>query len=114
MVRNQTTWIPRGQIHGRQVLSTVLFLGVAAMLSIHCYTKSMFDIDLLGYSGSVALAETGDVVATHQIVYGTALTPHLLGLDEEGKQALDMRRRAADPYYAAIFFPYFAIKPLYI
>jgi hypothetical protein len=74
----------------------------------------MFDIDLLGYSGSVALAETGDVVRAHDLVYEAPLTPHLRGLDDDGKQALDMRRRAADPYYAAIFLPYFAIKPLYI
>jgi hypothetical protein len=74
----------------------------------------MFNIDLLGYSGSVAFAETGNVVRAHDLVYGVPLTPHLRGLDEDGKQALDMRRRAADPYYAAILLPYFAIKPLYI
>ena len=74
----------------------------------------MFNIDLLGYSGSVALAETGNVVRAHDLVYGAPLTQHLRGLDEDGKQALDMRRRATDPYYAAIFLPYFAIKPFYI
>jgi hypothetical protein len=74
----------------------------------------MFDIDLLGYAGSVALLDTGDIVKGHNLVYREPLTPHLRGLDDIGKQALDMRRRAADPYYATIFLPYFAIKPLYV
>jgi hypothetical protein len=96
------------------IVSTVLYLGVATGLSLHCYHYSMFDIDLLGYAGSVALADTGDIVKAHHLVYDYPLTPHLRGLDADGKQALDMRRRAADPYYAAQLFPYFAIKPLYI
>lgn len=74
----------------------------------------MFDIDLLGFAGSVALSDTGDIVKAHRLVYDHPLTPHLRGLDDNGKQALDMRRRAADPYYAAQLLPYFAIKPLYI
>jgi hypothetical protein len=92
----------------------VLFLAVATGLSLHCYRYSMFDIDLLGYAGSVALADTGDIVKAHHLVYDHPLTPHLRGLDGDGKQAIDMRRRAADPYYAAQLLPYFAIKPLYV
>jgi hypothetical protein len=92
----------------------VLYLALAAGLSLHCYRNSMFDIDLLGYAGSVALGDTGDIVKAHQLVYDHPLTPHLRGLDGSDKQALDMRRRAADPYEAAQHLPYFAIKPLYI
>jgi len=100
--------------NGWRIVSTLLFLAVAAAISLHCYRYSMFEIDTLGYAGTVALADTNDVVKTHNIVYSAPLTPHLRGLDEESKQALDLRRRAADPYYAALLFPYFAIKPLYI
>jgi hypothetical protein len=96
------------------ILSTTLYLVVVAILSYHCYRYSMFDIDLLGYAGSVALADTGDIVKAHHLVYREPLTPHLRGLDGDGKQAMDMRRRAADPYYAATLLPYFAIKPLYV
>ena len=96
------------------MVSTVLFLATSAAIARHCYTHSMFDIDVLGYSGSVAFIETGDIEKAHKMVYSGPLTPHLLGQDDDGKQALDMRRRAADPYHAAMLFPYFAIKPLYI
>jgi hypothetical protein len=96
------------------MVSTVLFVAISAGIAIHCYTHSMFDIDLLGYSGSVAFIETGDIEKAHKIVYSAPLTPHLLGLDDSGKQAMDMRERAADPYHAAMLLPYFAIKPLYI
>lgn len=110
---------------GRRIVSTLVFLCVASSLSVHCYRNSIFGIDLLGYAGTVALADTGDVVKAHDIVYSGPLTPHLRGidvpvagevrdLDDVGKQALDLRRRAADPYYAALHFPYFAIKPLYV
>jgi len=99
---------------GRRVVSTLLFLAVAAGASLHCYRYSMFEIDTLGYAGNVVLVETGDLVKVHNIIYSAPLTPHLRGLDDDGKQALDLRRRAADPYYAAMLFPYFAIKPLYI
>ncbi len=99
---------------GRHIISTLLFLAIAASVSVHCYRYSAFGIDLLGYAGSIALADTGDVVRAHDIVYGAPLTPHLRGLDENTEQSLDMRRRAADPYVAATYFPYFAIKPLYI
>jgi hypothetical protein len=74
----------------------------------------MSDIDLLGYAGSVALAETGDIAKTHQLIYSAPLTPHLRGLDEDSKQAFDLRHRAADAYYAAVFLPSFAIKPFYV
>ena len=97
----------------RFVASTLLFLAVAAGLSLHCY-HSILGIDALGYAGTVALADTDDVVKVHQIVYSAPLTPHLRGLDGDTPQALDMRRRAADPYLAAMHFPYFAIKPLYV
>jgi hypothetical protein len=96
------------------IVSSLLFLTVAASITLHCYRNSMFDIDLLGYSGTVALLESGDIVKGHSLVYREPLTAHLRGLDDNGKQAMDMRRRAADPYYAAVFLPYFAIKPLYV
>lgn len=96
------------------IVSTVFYLVVAAGLSLHCYRYSMFDIDLLGYAGSIALAETGDIVKAHHLVYEHPLTAHLRGLDDNGKQALELRRRAADPYYAAQLLPYFAVKPFYI
>ena len=35
----------------------------------------MFDIDLLGYSASIAMLETGDIVQAHKIVYAAPLTP---------------------------------------
>jgi len=105
---------PHDQNRGWQIVSTFLFLAVAAAMSLHCYRYSMFEIDTLGYAGTLVLAETGDVVKVHEIVYSVPLTPHLRGLDDDGKQALDLRHRAADPYYAAMHFPFFAIKPFYI
>src|ERR1700686_884430 len=120
MPKNRRLTIRR-TIRWRLIVSTVLYLAVAASISYHCYRNNMFDIDLLGYAGSVALADTHDVVRAHQLVYREPLTPHLRGLDrdakqtnEDGRKAIDLRRRAADPYYAAIFLPYFAIKPLYL
>jgi hypothetical protein len=121
---NKTTLPIRRTIGWRFTLSTVLYLAAAAALSYHCYRNSMFDIDLLGYAGSVAFAETGDIFKTHDQVYREPLTPHLRGLDVEvkqdvkqddadGKQAIDLRRRAADPYYFATLLPYFAVKPFY-
>jgi hypothetical protein len=74
----------------------------------------MFDIDLLGYAGNVALCDTAEVVSAHLVVYREPLTPHLLGLDSGDRQALILRRRAADPYYSALYLPYFSIKPLYV
>jgi hypothetical protein len=74
----------------------------------------MFDIDLLGYASNVALADTGDVVSAHRMVYREPLTPHLRGVDSNGQQAMVLRRRAADPYYSSLYLPYFSIKPLYI
>jgi len=102
------------QSRGRLVVSTLLFLGIAAGISAHCYRYSIPGIDALGYAGTVALAQTGDIVKAHEMVYSTPLTPHLRGLDEQTPQALDMQRRAADPYVAATHFPDFAIKPLYV
>lgn len=119
MPKNRTLTIRR-PIRWRLIVSTVLYLAAGATISYHCYRNNMFDIDLLGYAGSVAFAETGDVVKAHDLVYREPLTPHLRGLDvdvrqgdADAKQALDLRRRAADPYYAATLLPYFAIKPLY-
>jgi hypothetical protein len=97
-----------------RIVATLLFLAVAAGISLHCYRYSMYEIDVLGYASTVTLAETNDVVKVHEVLYSAPLTPHLRGLDDNGKQALDLRRRASDPYYAAMHFPYFAIKPLYI
>lgn len=99
---------------GRFILSTVIFLAVAAAVSFHCYRDSILGIDVLGYAGVVALGDTGSVVKAHDAVYSARLNPHVLGHDEDTPQALEMRHRAADPYAAAMHFPYFAIKPLFI
>jgi hypothetical protein len=48
------------------------------------------------------------------MVYREPLTPHLRGLDSDGQQVMVLRRRAADPYYSALYLPYFSIKPLYV
>ena len=74
----------------------------------------MFDIDLLGYAGNVALHDTGEIVSAHRFVYREPLTPHLRGLDAEDRQAMILRKRAADAYYSALYLPYFSIKPLYV
>lgn len=74
----------------------------------------MLGIDVLGYAGIVVLNDTGNAVKVHDVIYSNPLNAHLRGLDENTRQALDMRRRAADPYLAAMHFPYFAIKPFYI
>lgn len=97
----------------RFLVSTLLFLMFAAGMSVHCY-RGILGIDALGYAGTVALADTDDVVRAHALVYSDPLNPHLRGTDEDTPQALDMRQRAADPYMAAMHFPYFAIKPLYV
>lgn len=81
----------------RRMLSAVAFLAIAAGVSIHCYRSATPGIDAMGYAGIVALADTGSVVRAHEMVYSDPLTPHLRGLDENTPQALDMRRRAADP-----------------
>lgn len=99
---------------GRFIVSTVIFLAVAAAVSFHCYRDSILGIDVLGYAGVVALGDSGSVVKAHDAVYSARLNPHVLGRDEDSPQALDMRQRAADPYAAALHFPYFAIKPLFI
>ncbi len=74
----------------------------------------MFDIDLLGYAGNVALSDTGDATQAHRMVYREALTPHLRGLDTDERQGRVMRRRASDSDYSALYLPYFSIKPLYV
>lgn len=96
------------------IASFVVFLAVSAGISAHCYRSSVLGIDVLGYAGIVALNDTGNVVKVHDILYSHPLNAHLRGLDGDTVQARDMRRRAADPYLAAMHFPYFAIKPLYI
>jgi len=97
----------------------ILYFSLATLLSLHCYRNSMYDIDLLGYAGNVALADTRDIVETHRAVYGAALTPHLRGQDVPANalssaQASVLRRRAADPYFFVLYLPYFSIKPLYV
>ena len=79
------------------IASTAVYFAAAVGLSLHCYRHSMFSIDLLGFTGLVAFADTGDVVKAHEIVYAPPLTPHLRGLDGNSQTAPDMRRRAADP-----------------
>jgi len=101
------------RVVGRFLFPAVYFL-LAAAASLHCYRNSMFDIDLLGYAGDVALTDTGDLVRAHHTVYLEPLTPHLRGLDSNDQQAKVLRRRASDPYYSALYLPYFSIKPLYV
>jgi hypothetical protein len=98
----------------RRIGSALFYFTVALLLALHFYRIPGYSIDLLGYSGNVALDETHDIVRAHTIVYREALTPHLLGQDATNAQALALRRRAADPYYSALYLPYFSIKPLYI
>lgn len=92
----------------------VLYFFLAALLATHCYRNSAFDIDLLSYAGNVALVDAGDSVGIHKIVYGQSLTPHLLGTDANDIQARILRKRASDPYYSALYLPYFSVKPLYV
>jgi hypothetical protein len=82
------------------------------LLSLHCYRYSRYDVDLLGYAGNVALAQTHDIVKAHRLVYREPLTPHLRGQDDTRSEGL--RLRASDPYYSALFLPFFSIKPLYL
>lgn len=114
MPKNGGSFIPQTiRIVWRSLFPAVYFL-LAAAASLHCYRNSMFDIDLLGYANNVALADTGDVVGAHRMVYREPLTPHLRGLDSNDQQAKVLRHRAADPYYSALYLPYFSIKPLYV
>lgn len=94
--------------------STVLYLAIAASLSVYLYRNSIVVIDALGYAATVALTDTSDIVKVHAEVYSEHLPAHVLGRDEDSPQAQDMRNRASDPYFAARFLPYFAIKPLYV
>lgn len=98
----------------RRIGSALFYFGVASLLALHFYRIPGYSIDLLGYSGNVALDETDDIVRAHAAVYREPLTPHLLGLDATDAQALVLRRRATNPYYSALYLPYFSIKPLYI
>jgi hypothetical protein len=114
MPKNGGSFIPQAiRIIWRFLFPAVYFL-LAAAATLHCYRNSMFDIDLLGYASNAALADTGDVVRAHRMVYREPLTPHLRGLDSNDLQAMVLRRRAADPYYSALYLPYFSIKPLYV
>jgi len=45
------------------------------------------------------------------MVYLEMQSPHLLGTDSSDGQAL---KRASDPYYSALYLPYFSVKPLYV
>jgi len=97
-----------------RILSPILYFGLALFLSIHCYRNSLMDVDLLAYAGNVALADTTNPVSIHTTVYNQPLTPHLRGTDGNDIQAAILRRRASDPYYSALYLPYFSVKPLYV
>lgn len=71
-------------------------------------------MDTLAYSGNVALLQYGDPVRAHEAVYSHVLPPHLLGTDSQTVQSKILKKRAEDPYYATLYFPFFSIKPLYI
>jgi len=105
--------VPRS-IGWLRLAGVIFYFGVAVLLSVHCYNIPTNGIDLLGYSGNLALADTHDIVSAHRAVYREALTPHLLGQDANDAQAAVLRRRAQDPYFSALYLPYFSIKPLYI
>src|SRR5215467_507844 len=95
-------------------LASAVYAALALLLAIHCYRTPLYDIDLLSYMGNVALTDTTDLRAVHRAVYSGPLTPHLRGLDANDRQALVLRHRAADPYYSALYLPYFSVKPLYV
>lgn len=95
-------------------LAASLYFCFALALSVHCYRNSMYDIDVLGFASNVALTDTRDLVEAHRAVYDNLLTPHLRGTDADNLQARVLRRRATDPYYSAMYLPYFSIKPLYV
>ena len=95
-------------------LSLAVYSAIALLLAIHCYRTPLYDIDLLSYMGNVALTDTTDLREVHRAVYRGPLTPHLRGLDANDRQAMILRHRAADPYYSALYLPYFSVKPLYV
>ena len=95
-------------------LSAAIYGAVALLLTIHCYRTPLYDIDLLSYTGNVALSDTTDLRAVHRAVYSDPLTPHLRGFDASDRQAMILRHRAADPYFSALYLPYFSVKPLYV
>lgn len=97
-----------------RILRRTLYFGLSLYLAVHCYRNSNMDIDLLAYAANVALVHTTDPVSLHSIVYAQRLTPHLRGTDEDDEQAASLRRRASDPYFSALFLPYFSVKPLYV
>jgi hypothetical protein len=98
----------------RHTLQTVAFLGIAVVLSVHCYRSLIPSIDMLSYGGNVALNVTPDLEEVHRMVYREMQSPHLLGTDSSDGQALTLRKRATDPYYSALYLPYFSVKPLYV
>jgi hypothetical protein len=95
-------------------LRIVIYVGIAALITAHCYRYPMYDVDLLSYAGNVALFGTSDPVQVHRVVYQYPLTSHLRGLDKDDELAQILRRRAADAYYSAAYLPYFSVKPLYV
>ena len=95
-------------------LAACFYFLFAGALAVHCYRNSAFDIDLLSFAGNVALFDASDPVQVHAMVYRERLTPHLRGTDADDAQARILRKRASDPYYSALYLPYFSVKPLYI
>ena len=106
-------WLPQMDTMTKR-LGAAIYLLLAAVLAVHCYRNSMFDIDLLSFAGNVALSDTSDVEKAHAMVYRERLTTHLLGTDTDDAQARMLRMRAADANYWALYLPYFSVKPLYV
>jgi hypothetical protein len=106
--------IKAGRMFIMRLLGRVLYFGLALFLAVHCYRNSDMDIDLLAYAGNIALARTTDPVSIHATVYAQRLTPHLRGTEVSNTQATILRKRASDPYYSALYLPYFSVKPLYV
>jgi hypothetical protein len=98
----------------RHTLQTIAYLAIALVLSAHCYRFLIPNIDMLAYGANVALNVTPDLKEVHRMVYREMHSPHLLGTDSSDGQALVLRKRASDPYYSALYLPYFSVKPLYV
>ena len=74
-----------GKLPQMRKLRIVIYVGIAALITAHCYRYPMYDVDLLSYAGNVALFGTSDPVQVHRVVYQYPLTSHLRGLDKTSR-----------------------------
>jgi hypothetical protein len=95
---------------------------VLAALCVHLYRHPAYEMDSVSYMGNALLMEETDPAKIHQRVYAeVARMPAATRDDFEGTRAggsEDQNRsrheRAVNAYRAAEFFPFFAIRPLYV